>query len=178
MNSRRIVDFYDAFRRLDAAAMRSAYAPRARFSGPAFTVRGADDIGAMWALLCEAIDRQALQKWQMDVSDVEATAKRGRARWEPRYRIRASGRYVHSVIHATFTFDKEGRILSHEEHFSFWRWSHQALGLRGMLLGWSPLLRMKMRAALNQSLAAHRQPPYQTTVQLLTPATMDGFPAL
>jgi hypothetical protein len=176
MHSRRIVEFYEAFHRLDAAALRSAYAPRARFTSPVFNLRGAGEIGALWAMLCEAIDRRRLEHWRIEVSDIEATAKRGRARWEPHYSIRASGRAVHSVIDAEFTFDKEGRIVSHDERFSFWNWSHQALGMQGTLLGWSPLLRLKTRAWLNQSLAAYRQ-PHQTTL-LLAPATTDSFSAL
>ena len=177
MHSRRIVDFYEAFKRLDAAAMQTAYAPKARFSNPVFTLRGAGEIGAMWAMLCDAIDRKRLEEWQIEVSDIEATAKRGRARWEPNYRFRANGRVVHSVTDAEFTFDKEGRIISHDERFSFWRWSHQALGLQGTLLGWTPLLRLRTRAWARAEMSRYR-PSHQSTLPLLRSPATDGFSVL
>ena len=41
---------------------------------------------------------------------------------------------------------------------NFWRWSRQALGPIGMLLGWSPMVRGKVRAqaarALDQYMSA------------------------
>jgi hypothetical protein len=30
---------------------------------------------------------------------------------------------------------KEGLIIEHRDHFELWRWSRQALGLKGLLLG-------------------------------------------
>ena len=43
-------------------------------------------------------------------------------------------------------FDKRGLILRHRDRFDFWGWSRQALGAPGWLLGWTPLLRNKVRA--------------------------------
>ena len=47
------------------------------------------------------------------------------------------------------------------DRFDFWRWARQALGAPGWLLGWSPLLRNKVRATAAKNLArfmASRQP--------------------
>ena len=82
MHSRRIVEFYAAFKRLDPAAMQAAYAPEARLSTPLFQLQGAEQIGALWAMLCDAIDRKSLDQWRLEVSEIEATAQRGRARWQ------------------------------------------------------------------------------------------------
>ena len=38
------------------------------------------------------------------------------------------------------------RAATHRDRFSFWRWSRQALGLPGVLLGWSPSLKRKVRS--------------------------------
>lgn len=177
MHSRRIVDLYAAFKRLDPAAMQAAYAPGARFSTPLFQLQGAGEIGAMWALLCDAIDRRSLDPWRIDIEDVEATAQRGRARWQPHWRIRSSGRVVQGQADAEFSFDKHGRILSHDERFSVWHWSRQALGLRGALLGWTPLWRRQIGAWARQALRDHL-PAHQRTVQLLQAAARDEVSAL
>lgn len=40
----------------------------------------------------------------------------------------------------------QGLIARHRDRFDFWRWSRQALGLPGWLLGWTPFRRRKVRA--------------------------------
>jgi hypothetical protein len=47
---------------------------------------------------------------------------------------------VLNIIDAEYPF-QAGRITAHRDHFSVWRWSSQALGPAGMLLGWTPLER-------------------------------------
>jgi hypothetical protein len=47
-------------------------------------------------------------------------------------------------IQANFVF-KDGLIYRHRDTFSFWRWSRQALGLTGWLLGWTPWLQKQVR---------------------------------
>jgi hypothetical protein len=39
-----------------------------------------------------------------------------------------------------------GKIVRQNDTFSLWRWSAQALGTKGVLLGWSPLVRNRIRA--------------------------------
>jgi hypothetical protein len=63
---------------------------------------------------------------------------------------------VHNRIDATFSFDGQGRIASHRDRFNFWRWSRQALGLPGLLLGWSGGLRNKVRQQAAKNLARYR----------------------
>ncbi|MCB0245996.1 MAG: nuclear transport factor 2 family protein, partial [Anaerolineae bacterium] len=50
----------------------------------------------------------------------------------------------HNRIDASFRF-QDGKIIQHRDSFSFWRWSSMALGPVGMLLGWSPLVKNKVR---------------------------------
>ena len=56
-------------------------------------------------------------------------------------------------IDAEFEFDKTGLITRHRDRFDFWVWSRQALGTPGWLLGWTPLLRNKVRATAAKNLA-------------------------
>jgi ketosteroid isomerase-like protein len=153
----RIAAFYGAFRELDAKAMKAAYAPDARFRDPVFELQGRDEIGAMWAMLCEAIRNKGRDVWQLDVSGISADASQGRARWEAHYRFSATGRRVHNIIDASFSFDAQGLIAAHRDEFDFWRWSRQALGAPGWALGWTPLLKAKVRAQAAANLAAYRR---------------------
>ena len=46
--------FYAAFAKLDANTMQACYAPNATFDDEAFSLNGAQEIGGMWRMLCEA----------------------------------------------------------------------------------------------------------------------------
>lgn len=152
----RITRFYEAFRALDAEAMQAAYAANAEFEDEAFSLRGRDEIGAMWRMLCMAVRDKGRADWQLEFSGIDCDDEVGIAHWEPTYRFSATGRIVHNIIDASFAFDRDGLILKHRDRFDFWRWSRQALGLPGALLGWSPMLRNKVRAQAARNLAKFR----------------------
>ena len=148
--------FYAAFAALDGATMQACYANDARFEDPVFTLHGRDRIGAMWRMLCDATRAKGRDVWKLETSGIVADAAGGRAHWEAHYRFSASERLVHNVIDAQFTF-AGGLIATHRDSFDFWRWSRQALGPPGLLLGWTPLLHNKVRARAAASLAAFVQ---------------------
>jgi ketosteroid isomerase-like protein len=146
-NARLIESFYNAFARRDGRAMAACYAVDATFADPVFDLRGAE-IGAMWTMLCErAADLR------IEARDIAADAHSGRAHWEAWYTFSASGRPVHNEIDAAFTFS-DGMIASHRDIFDLWRWSRMALGRKGALLGWSPLVRKAIRKEARRSLDA------------------------
>lgn len=142
MSRKTIETFYTAFARLDGAAMAACYAEDARFDDEAFSLAGRREIGGMWSMLCEAVKAKGRDVWRLDVSEVTDKS----AHWEAHYRFSATGRMVHNIIEARFEFDAAGLITRHRDSFDFWRWARQALGAPGMLLGWSPFLRGKVRA--------------------------------
>jgi SnoaL-like domain len=142
MSKATIERFYAAFARLDAATMQACYAEGARFQDEAFTLQGPREIGGMWRMLCEATKAKGMAHWKLEVSDVTDTS----AHWEAHYLFSATGRIVHNKIDASFVFDGQGLITQHTDRFDFWAWSRQALGAPGLLLGWSPFLRNKVRA--------------------------------
>jgi hypothetical protein len=43
-------------------------------------------------------------------------------------------------------------IVEHVDRFNFWRWSRQALGLPGLVLGWTPVLRKKVGTTATERL--------------------------
>jgi limonene-1,2-epoxide hydrolase len=147
--------FYAAFAALDADAMQACYATDARFQDEVFTLEGADQIGAMWRMLCEATQARGRDVWRIDASGIAADDAHGHAHWEARYRFGPGGRIVHNAIDARFDF-RDGLIVRHHDRFDLWRWSRQALGLPGWLLGWTPWLRRRVQAQAMRQLARQR----------------------
>ena len=133
---------YGAFAKLDGQAMQACYAPEATFDDEVFSLKGPAQIGGMWRMLCDTTKAKGMAHWKLVVSDITAHS----AHWEAHYLFSATGRRVHNKIDAAFTFDGNGLITTHRDRFDFWTWSRQALGARGLLLGWSTLLRNKVRA--------------------------------
>lgn len=140
MSAALIDELYTAFARKDAAAMGACYAPDAHFSDPVFRdLRGAQ-VPAMWRMLCERGADLVVTH-----GEVHADDGIGSARWQATYTFSQTGRKVHNTIQARFTF-KDGKIATHVDDFSLWRWTRMALGMPGVLLGWSPMVQNKVRA--------------------------------
>jgi len=137
-----IEKFYAAFAKLDGETMQSCYAPNAHFEDEVFTLDGPRQIGGMWRMLCEATKAKGLPHWKLEVSQITERS----AHWDAHYLFSATGRKVLNRIDASFEFDAGGLIVKHRDRFDFWAWSRQALGTPGVLLGWSPFLRNKVRA--------------------------------
>ena len=158
MSRQTIERLYAAFASLDAKGMAACYADDALFDDEAFSLRGRHQIGGMWAMLIDAIRQQGRKDWKLEVSAITDST----AHWEPTYRFSATGRLVHNVIDAEFEFDSQDLIKRQRDRFDFWRWSRQALGLPGMLLGWSGFLRSKVRRTaarrLDRYLQSHAAP--------------------
>lgn len=142
MSKATIESFYAAFARLDGAAMQACYAPTAHFEDEVFVLDGPQQIGGMWRMLCEATKAKGLPHWKLEVSQVTDRS----AHWDAHYLFSATGRKVLNRIDASFVFDASGLITQHRDRFDFWAWSRQALGTPGLLLGWTPFLRNKVRA--------------------------------
>ena len=146
--------FYEAFSRCDGGTMEACYAPEIRFSDPAFPDLRGPEAGGMWRMLTsQATDLE------IELASHDAEGERGSARWLADYTFSRTGRRVHNDVSASFVFDAEGRITEHTDEFDFYRWSRQALGLPGLLLGWTPIIKGRVReqaaASLESFLAEH-----------------------
>ena len=148
MSRATIERLYAAFAKLDSETMTACYAPDATFDDEAFSLKGRAQIGAMWTMLCDAVKTKGRDVWKLEVSQVTDRS----AHWEPTYNFSATGRTVHNIIDADFEFNAAGLITRQRDRFDFWRWSRQALGTPGLLLGWSPFLRNKVRAQAAKNL--------------------------
>lgn len=142
-----IEKFYTAFKNGDGQAMGECYHADATFSDPAFPNLNAEEVRSMWQMLFE----RSKGKLEVDFHSVIADDQMGQCTWEAQYEFSKTKNQVHNIIHATMEF-KEGLIIKHTDEFNFWRWSSQALGTPGKLLGWTPFLRKKVSSMAVKSL--------------------------
>lgn len=141
-----ITRFYDAFAQRDWGAMAACYHRDVHFTDEVFDLRG-PDAGMMWRML---ITRG--QDLTLAVSGIAADDHSGQAHWDARYTFSATGRAVLNRIDARFAF-RDGLIVRHVDQFAFARWARQALGVPGLLLGWSGFLRRQVRAKAARGLS-------------------------
>ena len=151
-NTQTLNKFYTAFAALDADTMASCYAEDACFDDAVFALRGRGEVAGMWRMLCDATKAKGRKDWRLEFRDLQADAGSGSAHWEAHYRFIASGRLVHNLIDAEFTFTPEGLIASHRDTFNFWRWSVQALGIPGFVLGWTGWFKNQVRQQASANL--------------------------
>jgi ketosteroid isomerase-like protein len=136
-------EFYEAFAAGDAETMAAQYADHVHFRDPAFGDLHGEDARDMWRMLVtNARDLTVELLSESEDGDV------GRARWRATYTFSQTGRPVVNDVTAAIRL-RDGRIVDHVDTFDFHRWSRQALGPVGLLLGWTPFLRNKVnRTAL------------------------------
>lgn len=150
-NRKLIEKFYAAFGARDGKAMAALYAQGATFSDPVFSGLKGEELGMMWRMLTERAD-----DLEIELAEHEASETAGSARWIATYTFTQTGRKVINDVQAHFRF-QEGLITEHMDDFSFYKWSRQALGTSGLLLGWTPILRgavqKKARAGLDDYIA-------------------------
>lgn len=142
--------FYEAFARGDAAGMADCYHAAATFEDPAFGPLERTAACAMWAMLLARSGDLVITHQVLSEGETEAIA-----RWEARYTFTRTGRPVVNHIQATFHLE-DGLIRTHRDHFSFWAWSRQAFGVTGVLLGWLPWFRHKVRAEALRALQSYQ----------------------
>jgi hypothetical protein len=93
---------------------------------------------------------------RIELLDHDTQGERGSAHWRAHYTFSQTGRSVINDVQASFRF-ADGLIVEHVDDFDFYRWARQALGPRGLILGWTPIVRSavrgRARASLEQFLA-------------------------
>jgi len=139
--------FYGAFQQLDAKTMAQCYHKEVIFNDPVFRNLDYREVTAMWAMLIE----RSKGHLEIDYHSVMGDDAMAQCIWEAHYEFSQTGNPVHNIIHSTMEF-KDGLIIKHTDVFDFWRWSKMALGLTGVLMGWSPYLKNRVRKVARISL--------------------------
>ncbi|MFK7604731.1 MULTISPECIES: nuclear transport factor 2 family protein [unclassified Pseudomonas] len=148
MSQALITHFYEAFQRLDAEAMAACYTDDVVFSDPVFGELRGRDVSDMWRMLTARA-----KDFTLTFDRVQANAQTVSAHWLATYVFGQSGAVVVNDIEARFVF-RDGRICEHRDHFDLWRWSRQALGIKGLLLGWTPWVKNAIRGQAQKGLKA------------------------
>jgi uncharacterized protein len=149
-NADLIERFYSAFDRHDGETMATCYAPDATFSDPVFQDLRGDEPGDMWRMLTGRA-----KELDVELVEHEADDKTGSAHWLAHYTFAQTGRHVDNDVRATFRFEN-GLIADHRDEFSFYAWTRQALGVSGILLGWTPIVQGKVRDEARKGLDEFR----------------------
>jgi ketosteroid isomerase-like protein len=147
-NEELIQSFYDAFARLDYATMQNCYAADPVFNDPVFGILQGNEVKAMWEMLCKSATDLTIQ-----TDKIEVDGEYGTCNWTAIYPFSKTGRKVVNKIKAHMRI-ADGKIIEHTDEFDIYKWSRQALGLPGILLGWSGYLKNKIRSDARKKLDA------------------------
>jgi ketosteroid isomerase-like protein len=138
--------FYSSFSEGNAKGMVECYHKNVVFQDPAFGKLEGNKAKKMWEMLLS--NKKTTIK--VSYSNIQTSNEKASADWIAEYVY--GKRKVINKVSAKFKF-KEGKIIAHIDHFNLWKWSIQALGPIGYLLGWTPFMKAKIQKKVNQKLA-------------------------
>ena len=81
---------------------------------------------------------------KIEFSNIKADDFTGSANWIATYNFTRTNRNVVNRIAAEFVF-QDGLIIKHTDSFDVWKWSKQAFGITGYLLGWTGFFQDKIK---------------------------------
>lgn len=138
-NENLIHKFYSAFTAADAKTMSECYHPKVHFVNPAFGLLKEEEVSLMWEMLV----LRSKGNLKIEFSDIKADNFTGSAQWEATYNYSKTNRKVINKISSQFVF-QDGLIIKHTDSFDLWKWSKQAFGITGYLLGWTGFFQNKI----------------------------------
>ncbi len=145
-NNQLIKNLFEAFQQRDYLTMQSLYDDRATFSDPVFSALDANQLRGMWEMFCTRSKDLEIEFHHSSADDLT-----GMATWHALYTFSPTGNGVINKIQSRFTF-QDGLIVEHIDSFNFYQWSKQALGVKGLLLGWTPFMKNKVSSSAKKTL--------------------------
>jgi len=139
-----IAKFYKCFAAHDPEGMVCCYHSEIEFYDPAFGLLKGDQVNNMWRMLI-ARSRGELM---ISFSNIKADSMNGSAEWKAEYFFSKTRRRIINVVSASFEF-RDGKIIKHIDHFNMYKWTQQALGWKGYLLGWTSFMQNKIKQQAN-----------------------------
>lgn len=149
LNEQIIYNFYTAFQNKDAAKMNACYSDDVVFFDPVFELLQAGQAKAMWRMLCKNARDFSLTFGNIKALDEEYYT----CDWVATYTFSQTGRRVVNNVKAHLKM-LDGKIVEHSDGFSLHKWSKQALGFSGLLLGWNSFFQRKIKNASRKKLLA------------------------
>ncbi len=132
--------------------MKDCYSDDILFSDPVFLVLKGEEVGDMWEMLCRNAKDFSLSYSNIQLLDEEyATCD-----WVAHYTFSKTGRKVTNRIKAYMKIH-DGKIIEHSDAFRLSTWIGQALGWKGILFGWTGVMKRAVQKNARKSLAAFRE---------------------
>jgi len=147
-NEELIQKFYNAFAKLDYQTMQNCYADDPVFNDPVFGILQGNEVRSMWEMLCRNATDLII-----NIEKIEVDGEYGTCNWTASYTFSKTGRKVINKVKAHMRIEN-GKITEHTDEFDIYKWSRQALGMPGVLLGWSGYLKNKIRNDARKKLDA------------------------
>ena len=145
-NKELIENFYTCFKNKDYKGMQACYADNAIFNDSVFVNLNAAQVKAMWQMLI-----LTARDLDIEFSNITADGRFVHAHWDAYYTFSKTGNKVINSINATFEIEN-GQIIKHTDKFSFYSWARQALGITGILLGWTDVIKTKIQTTAKNNL--------------------------
>jgi len=146
-NEQLISNFYEAFKRCDAPAMNACYSDDIVFYDPVFELLEHGRVKDMWGMLCKNAKDFSLTYGNIkNLGDDYYTCD-----WVATYTFSATGKRVVNNVKAYMKI-QDGKIVEHSDGFSVHKWSTQALGISGWLLGWNSFFQRKIKNKAKRNL--------------------------
>lgn len=140
-------EFYSSFSKGDYNGMINCYHEDIEFSDPAFGTLKGQKAMKMWEMLLSAKE----SKLEISYKVIFAHPKKGKVKWIASYNFGPSKRKIINKVTATLEV-KDDKIFKHVDQFNLWKWSIQALGIPGYLLGWTSFMKKKVQQKANSQL--------------------------
>ncbi len=147
-----INNFYSSFQKLDYKGMNECYSNDIIFFDPVFGLLKGDEAKAMWEMLCRNAKDFSLTYGNIQHLDEEYST----CDWVATYNFSKTGKRVVNKIRANMRF-ADGKIIEHSDAFSLHKWSSQALGFSGWLLGWNSFFQRKIKNQAKRNLLKFMQ---------------------
>jgi len=146
-NEKLIAEFYTSFSNKDAAGMNACYSDDVVFYDPAFELLHGQQVNSMWEMLCtHAKDFSLSFQNIIDLGEGYYNCD-----WTAKYTFSATGRPVINHVKAHMKIEAN-KITEHSDAFSLHKWSTQALGVSGWLLGWNSFFQRKIKNKAKKNL--------------------------
>ena len=146
-NEQLISNFYTAFQKKDYKAMNACYSNDIVFYDPVFELLEHGLAKDMWEMLCKNAKDLELSFGNIKPLDHEYY----NCDWTATYTFSQTGRRVVNNVKAHMKIN-DGKIVEHSDAFSLHKWSTQALGFTGWLLGWNSFFQRKIKNKARRNL--------------------------
>ena len=147
-----IEQFYTAFQQQNATGMNAYYSDDIVFSDPVFMLLRGDEVKSMWRMLCGSAKEFTLSFSDIELLDEEyATCK-----WQASYIFSKTGKKVTNNVKAYMRL-KDGKIIEHSDAFRLSTWIGQALGWKGILFGWTPIMKRAVQNNAKRTLLKYME---------------------